>query len=915
MLQSQINTNQVSMNQSATYQIERQSQSNSLLQNNCNYPNNLCKLRLHAKDFNGDIKLDKIHDILQKIHIYSIEETYQAITTCQIRIKEINEFLDAINQKKIQRAKSSEVKPKYKVIFERNLELMKHTNVTLQEYLEIIRDNMLYYEKQRLQNQDEEMIDQSEDEESKFQSADSHHYQSLHLKFDSKQQPNSLNSQDINDQDQTPLQRHRIHQETFNMARDSIFENAITDFYEQTEAIQDEDTFRQEIKNINRISPSKTDRRQELEDKEQICDDPEKEEQKTPRLNKLQKMTMQWIESNIERFNQPALEEVKEERKENDIKPKKIEFQENDFTLRMLKCYEDKNYHRNQEVQQMREFTLKVNTNAATLVVVCIVKMQTILLQYCKRALEMKQKMNSKLVRRIYVTCSKMYVSDMILYNAMLANENDIFYQDASSEAWQLVMKCYEQHEFKHSKRLIRAYNSFHDYLAIGNCVLNKQSKDDNFVTKMLKHSLYSTYFFFNKEKRSEQCEMIKANPDLSMTLELWNMMENKHIAQALEIVLPTVRHNKILYIPMTDIILTKDNIDKLPLYDAFDYQTMVTYQQENQQSKPLFKQPKGGYNPATHVRVRLLADVGLPVNLSTGQLKEQPRPIDHDHQTHNPLLKFLQNISDMLSDQFLTKQSVIIHVHGGGFVAMSSGSHQCYTRMWAKDLKIPIFSIDYRLAPQSQFPDALNDVWQTYYWIVNNCQHYLGFEPDKILLVGDSAGGNLVLATALMAVERKFRVPDGLVLCYPALSITKYKFTPSLLMAIDDPMLPYPFLKMCLESYCGDFSQHLVCDPETNHLISPILASDQLLCKLPTVRIMVAANDPLRDESFNLTYRLARLNHDIKLKEYLYMPHGYLNYNAPLLGMKEESNETINQAKNWLKEMLEKQVEGQHSQ
>jgi acetyl esterase/lipase len=56
----------------------------------------------------------------------------------------------------------------------------------------------------------------------------------------------------------------------------------------------------------------------------------------------------------------------------------------------------------------------------------------------------------------------------------------------------------------------------------------------------------------------------------------------------------------------------------------------------------------------------------------------------------------------------------------------------------------------------------------------------------------------------------------------------------------------------------------------------------------------MVASNDPLRDESFKLAYRLSKLDIDVYLKEYMYLPHGYLNYNAPLLGMKEESNETI---------------------
>jgi hormone-sensitive lipase len=75
---------------------------------------------------------------------------------------------------------------------------------------------------------------------------------------------------------------------------------------------------------------------------------------------------------------------------------------------------------------------------------------------------------------------------------------------------------------------------------------------------------------------------------------------------------------------------------------------------------------------------------------------------------------------------------------------------------------------------------------------------------------------------------------------------------------------------------------------------LSPGLAPDEILAKFPKTRIMVASNDPLRDESFKYTLRLANQGVDVYLKEYMYLPHGYLNYNAPLLGMKEESNETI---------------------
>lgn len=79
---------------------------------------------------------------------------------------------------------------------------------------------------------------------------------------------------------------------------------------------------------------------------------------------------------------------------------------------------------------------VKVNRHASTLVIVCIVKMLDILLAICENAIITGEKISSKLIRRIYITCAKMYVGDMVLYNAMLAIENDIFYQSADSEAW-----------------------------------------------------------------------------------------------------------------------------------------------------------------------------------------------------------------------------------------------------------------------------------------------------------------------------------------------------------------------------------------------------------------------------------------------------------------------------------------------
>ena len=59
--------------------------------------------------------------------------------------------------------------------------------------------------------------------------------------------------------------------------------------------------------------------------------------------------------------------------------------------------------------------------------------------------------------------------------------------------------------------------------------------------------------------------ELMNTNPDMNLARELWNMLENKWIRQGMEIIMPSIKINKKIYIPMTDIVMTRDNISKLP--------------------------------------------------------------------------------------------------------------------------------------------------------------------------------------------------------------------------------------------------------------------------------------------------------------------------------------------------------------
>jgi hormone-sensitive lipase len=152
-------------------------------------------------------------------------------------------------------------------------------------------------------------------------------------------------------------------------------------------------------------------------------------------------------------------------------------------------------------------------------------------------------------------------------------------------------------------------------------------------------------------------------------------------------------------------------------------------------------------------------------------------------------------------SKQILPKsKALLFHVHGGGFVAQSSKSHLVYLQEWADHLNIPILSIDYSLAPESPYPRALNECFYTYCWAMKNCE-LLGSTCERIVMAGDSAGANLILATVLKCIDMKIRKPDGIFSAYCPV-IVGFDPSPSRLLCMMDPLLPFGFMMRCLKAY-----------------------------------------------------------------------------------------------------------------
>jgi len=111
---------------------------------------------------------------------------------------------------------------------------------------------------------------------------------------------------------------------------------------------------------------------------------------------------------------------------------------------------------------------------------------------------------------------------------------------------------------------------------------------------------------------------------------------------------------------------------------------------------------------------------------------------------------------------------AAFLYIHGGGFVAGSPRTHRPLTWRLAKDIGVPVYAIDYRLAPEHHFPAGLDDCVAAYRALLDK-----GLSSKSIVVGGDSAGGNLTLALALRLKAGGLPLPAALICLSPATDMT----------------------------------------------------------------------------------------------------------------------------------------------
>lgn len=225
----------------------------------------------------------------------------------------------------------------------------------------------------------------------------------------------------------------------------------------------------------------------------------------------------------------------------------------------------------------------------------------------------------------------------------------------------------------------------------------------------------------------------------------------------------------------------------------------------------------------------------------------------------------------------------VIVYFHGGGWVLGDLHTHNALCNALCAITRSLVIAVDYRLAPEHVYPAACDDCYAATRWAHENAAD-LGGDPERLVVAGDSAGGNLAAVVSLMARERGGPALKLQVLVYP---ITDCDLeTESYRENAEGYLLTRDLMRWFWELYTPGFER--AAEPHASPLRSPDLSG------LPPAVVFTAEYDPLRTEGERYAEALERSGNDVTHHAYAGHVHGFFRMTHRL----EESTAAMRQVR-----------------
>jgi acetyl esterase len=209
----------------------------------------------------------------------------------------------------------------------------------------------------------------------------------------------------------------------------------------------------------------------------------------------------------------------------------------------------------------------------------------------------------------------------------------------------------------------------------------------------------------------------------------------------------------------------------------------------------------------------------------------------------------------------------VVAFFHGGGFVICSVDTHEGLARRLANAIGAVVVSVEYRLAPECRFPGPAEDCYAATVWAHEHAAE-LGGDPARLMVAGDSAGGNLAAAVTHMARDRGTPPIACQALIYPVIDAACD--APSYTENAEGYFLTAAGMHWFWSHYLGP-------DGDGSHPhASPIRADDH--SGLPPAVVITAEYDPLRDEGEAYGEALRAAGVPVTVRRYDGMIHGFVS-------------------------------------
>ena len=232
-------------------------------------------------------------------------------------------------------------------------------------------------------------------------------------------------------------------------------------------------------------------------------------------------------------------------------------------------------------------------------------------------------------------------------------------------------------------------------------------------------------------------------------------------------------------------------------------------------------------------------------------------------------------------------KYPVLLFFHGGGWVMESVENYDRVCSRMAQSTGHIVMSVEYRLAPEYRFPVPLEDCYAAAKALYTG-HLVLPADPDRITIIGDSAGGNLAAAVCLKARDTGEFIPKKQILIYPALNNCYTEGSPY--KSVQENGEGYLLTAVKMEDYLKLYESST--EDRQNPYFAPILAKD--LSHMPETLILTAEFDPLRDEGEEYGKRLKEANNYVEIHRIPDALHGYFALGIRFLHV-QESFEIMN--------------------